>query len=345
MESLKKIIASIQPVDSEWLEKALEHLDALAMPPGSLGEVNKIAARLCAVQKSLKPETAKKVIALCAADHGVTAQGVSKYPQITSAIVKTALAGGAAINAFCKQAGAELKVINCGLVNPPQSDGLMDLSIADGTLDFSNGPAMTEHQCLKALDNGIRYGEYLSRHYDIVGLGEMGIGNSSAASAIAAVFLNRPVSELTGPGTGVSGEALRHKTAVIEKAIALNSPKSLDALDVLIKIGGFEIVTMTGLILGLAAASTPIVLDGFISSSAALAAHAFKPETMDYCFAGHMSAEPGHKLVLEYLSLNAIIRMDMRLGEGTGAALAMNTIDSAANVMNSMISLEEALKL
>lgn len=345
MESLDKVLASIKAVEGEWTQKGHEYLDTLAMPPGALGELNAIAAKLCGIQKSLKPKTAKKVIALCAADHGVTAQGVSKYPQITNAIVKTALSGGAAINSFCVQAGSELKVIDCGLVNPPQNEELMDLSVADGTADFSEGPAMREEQCLKALDNGIRYGEYLSRHYDIVGLGEMGIGNSSSASALASVFLNRPLSDVTGQGTGVSGEELQHKISVIEKAIELNKPEKSNTLDVLSKIGGFEIITMTGLILGLAAASTPVVLDGFISSSAALAAYSLKPESMDCCFAGHMSAEPGHKYVLEYLKLKPIVQMDMRLGEGTGAALAMNTLDVASNVLNDMISLDDALKL
>ena len=345
MESLEKALSSIQSMDSDWLEKAHQYLDTLAMPPGALGEVNKIAAKLCALQKSLKPKTAKKVIALCAADHGITAQGVSKYPPITNAIVKTALAGGAAINSFCKQAGIELKVIDCGLVNPPQNDELMDLSIADGTSDFSEGPAMREEQCLKALDNGIKYGEYLSRHYDVIGLGEMGIGNSSSASALTSVFLDKTVQEVTGPGTGVSGEALQNKISVIDRAIKLNVPERSNSLDVLTKLGGFEIVTMTGLILGLAAASTPIILDGFISSSAALAAHAFKPESMDYCFAGHMSAEPGHKHVLDFLKLKPVVQMDMRLGEGTGAALAMNTIVAATNIMNDMITLDDALKL
>ena len=345
MESLEKAVNSIQPIDSEWYRKAEEYLDTLAMPPGALGEINKIAAKLAAIQKSLHPKTAKKVLALCAADHGITAKGVSKYPQITNAIVKTALSGGAAINSFCQQAGSDLKVIDCGLVNPPQDEELMDLSIADGTFDFSEGPAMRQEQCLKALDNGIKYGEYLSRHYDLVGLGEMGIGNSSSASALAAVFLQKPVFEVCGPGTGVSGEALQNKISVIEKSIVLNAPDKSKPIEVLSNLGGFEIVTMTGLILGLAAASTPIILDGFISSSAALAAQAIKAESMNYCFAGHMSAEPGHKHVLAHLKLNPVVRMDMRLGEGTGAALAMNTLDAAANVMNNMISLEDALKL
>ena len=204
---------------------------------------------------------------------------------------------------------------------------------------------MREEQCLKALDNGIRYGEYLSRHYDLVGLGEMGIGNTSSASAIASVFLDKAVAEVTGSGTGVLGADLQNKIDVIKRAIALNKPDKNSAIDVLSKVGGFEIVTMTGLILGLAAASTPIVLDGFISSSAALAAYSLAPDSMDYCFAGHMSAEPGHKSVLEFLKLKPIIQMDMRLGEGTGAALAMNTLDTASTVMNNMISLDDALKL
>lgn len=345
MESLEKVKASIKPVEGEWVQKAHEYLDTLAMPPGALGELNNIAARLCGIQKTLKPLTSKKAIALCAADHGITAQGVSKYPQITNAIVKTALAGGAAINSFCKQSGTELKIIDCGLVNPPQNEELMDLSIADGTFDFSEGPAMREEQCLKALDNGIRYGEYLSRHYDLVGLGEMGIGNTSSASALCAVFLGKEVQEVTGPGTGVTGEELQKKISIIQKAISLNNPDKTNAVDVLSKLGGFEIATMTGLILGLAAASTPIVLDGFISSSAALAAFSLAPDCINYCFAGHMSAEPGHKFVLDFLNLKAIMKMDMRLGEGTGAALAMNTLEASATVMNNMFSLDEALKL
>lgn len=345
MESLDKAIAGINAIEGDWVQKGHEYLDTLAMPPGALGELNHIAAKLCGIQKTMKPQTGKKVIALCAGDHGIAAKGVSKYPQITNAIVKTALSGGAAINSFCTQAGSELKIIDCGLVNPPQSEELMDLSIADSTFDFSEGPAMREEQCLKALDNGIRYGEYLSRHYDLVGLGEMGIGNSSSAAAIVSVFLGKDVAEVCGPGTGVLGTDLQMKISVIEKAIELNNPDKSDALDVLSKVGGFEIVTMTGLILGLAAASTPIVLDGFISSSAALAAYSFKPESMDCCFAGHMSAEPGHKYVLDRIGLKPLIQMNMRLGEGTGAALAMNALSAAANVMNDMISLDDGLKL
>jgi len=345
MESLEKVLTAIRTVDIEWIKKAGKYLDTLAMPPGALGDINSIAAKLCGIQRTLKPSTEKKVLALCAADHGVVDQGVSKYPQITGAIVNTALSGGAAINSFCEQAHCELKVIDCGLVSPPSGEELMDLSIADGTNDFSQGPAMRDAQCLKALDNGIKYGEYLSRHYDLVGLGEMGIGNTSSASALAAVFLGVSVSDVTGPGTGVSGDALNHKIAVIEQAIKVNSPDKNNALDVLAKVGGFEIATMTGLILGLAAASTPVVLDGFISSAAALAAMEVKPECMDFCFAGHQSAEPGHRLVLDYLKLTPVVKMDMRLGEGTGAVLAMNSIQVAANIMNNMFTLDEALKL
>ena len=344
MESLKKVLSSIRPLDQEWVEKGNNRLNALAMPPGALGDINLIAAQLCGIQRTIEPVTDKKVIALCAADHGVVNQGVSNYPQITSAIVKTALNGGAAINAFCKQSGAELKVIDCGLVNSPQSEELMDLSIADGTSDFSQGPAMREEQCLKALDNGIRYGEYLSRHYDVVGLGEMGIGNTTSASALTAAFLSLTAEEVTGAGTGVTGEALAKKIAVVQKGLAINLPDKNNPLDVLQKVGGFEIVTMTGLILGLASSQTVIVIDGFITTAAALAAQSFNENSMDYCFAGHLGAEPGHVLALNQLQLKPIMKMNMRLGEGTGAALAMNTLQAASLVMNGMMTLDQALE-
>lgn len=343
MESLKKVLSSIKPLEQEWVDKGYNYLNSLAMPPGALGEINSIAAQLCGIQKTIEPVTDKRVIALCAADHGVVNQGVSNYPQITSAIVKTALNGGAAINAFCEQSGTELKIIDCGLVNSPQSEELMDLSIADGTGDFSQGPAMREEQCLKALDNGIRYGEYLSRHYDVVGLGEMGIGNTTSASALTAAFLSLTAEEVTGPGTGVCGEALANKVAVVHKALAINSPDKNNPLDVLHKVGGFEIVTLTGLILGLASSQTAIVIDGFITTAAALAAHAFNDNSIDYCFAGHLGAEPGHVFALNHLKLKPIVKMNMRLGEGTGAALAMNALQTASLVLNRMMTLEEAL--
>lgn len=344
MESLKKVLSSIKPLEQEWVEKGHNRLNALAMPPGALGDINFIAAQLCGIQRTIEPVTDKKVIALCAADHGVVNQGVSNYPQITSAIVRTALNGGAAINAFCEQTGAELKVIDCGLVNSPQSEELMDLSIADGTSDFSQGPAMREEQCLKALDNGIRYGEYLSRHYDVVGLGEMGIGNTTSASALTAAFLSLSAEEVTGPGTGVTGEALAKKIAVVQKALSINLPDKNNPLDVLQKVGGFEIVTMTGLILGLASSQTAIVIDGFITTAAALAAQSFNENSMDYCFAGHLGAEPGHVLALNQLKLKPIVKMNMRLGEGTGAALAMNTLQAASLVMKGMMTLDQALE-
>ena len=347
---LEKLIESIPKLDKSWEEKAHDYLNSLAMPPGALGQIHDLTKKLCTIQQTLKPDVSKALCVLSVADHGVVAQGVSKYPQITNAIVKTASAGGAAINAFCRQSKSDFKIIDFGLVGDylspePNQHPVINCKVAHGTADMSLGPAMTEEQCLEAILAGAEKGKTWSQDYDVFIPGEMGIGNTTAASAIFAAFSGLSADTVTGPGTGLEGDALEHKKQVIKKALEVNSPRKGDAFDCLMKVGGLEIAGMVGLILGFASQGKTILLDGFITSSAALIATGLCPASQAYMLAGHQSAEPAHAKMLDELNLDAILKLDMRLGEGIGAALALNTLQASCEVMQSMMTLDEALKL
>jgi nicotinate-nucleotide--dimethylbenzimidazole phosphoribosyltransferase len=259
--------------------------------------------------------------------------------------VKTALNGGAAINSFCQEALCDLKIVNVGLAVELKHAYLVNLSCGLGTADMSLGPAMTREQCHKAVQKGIDYAEGLAGDYQMLALGEMGLGNTSAATAVICGLTGWDSAEITGPGTGLEGAELEHKANVIQQSIELNQPDSGDAMDVLSKLGGFELAFMTGLILGFAAEGKPVILDGFITSASALVAVRFCPECCDYLFAGHQSAEPAHQRVLGVLKLRPILQMQMRLGEGIGAVLALKTLDTACAVLKNMMTLDDALKL
>ena len=366
---IDNIIKAIQPLDSEWKKKAMTYCHSLAMPPGALGQVQESAIQLATIQKTLKPRLDKKTLVMSCADHGIAAEGVSAYPQITDAIVKTALAGGAAINAFCRQSGTDLLVVDVGVkglrqtgkkslsiqeqltqINQPfraldhqlEEVDFIQQSIAAGTANMLHEPAMTVEQCEQALQLGIEIS--LELDADIVALGEMGIANTTSASCLLAKFADLSAVEVTGPGTGVQGQALEHKTqviaAILEKWQGVN-----EAFEILRHVGGLEIALMSGLILGAASRGKPIMLDGFISGAAALVAVNLAPACQDYLFAGHVSAEPAHKIMLDQLDLKPLLNLDLRLGEGTGAALAMNVLEVACDSLNSMMTLDEALKL
>jgi nicotinate-nucleotide--dimethylbenzimidazole phosphoribosyltransferase len=342
---LVETLNSIKSVDRQWYAKAEDHLNSLAMPPGALGDIHQLAKQLCAIYKTLKPQIGQKVLVLSAADHGVMAQGVSKYPQITDAIVKTALNGGAAINSFCHEVQCDLKFVNVGLAVQLEHSALVNLSSGFGTADISLGPAMSREMCQKTIEKGIDYAGKLVGDYQILALGEMGLGNTSASTAVICGLTGWSVTEVVGPGTGLEGAELEHKECIVKRAIEVNMPDSGDVLDVLSKLGGFEIAFMTGLILGFTAAGKGVVLDGFITSASGLAAARLSPECCDYMFAGHQSAEPAHQRVLNELKLTPILQMKMRLGEGIGAALALKTLDTACSLLKNMMTLDEALKL
>ena len=335
--------------DVKWQEKAQAYLDSLAMPPGALGMLGHTAVKLATIQKTLKPQIKGKSLVMACADHGVVAEGVSNYPQITHAIVNTALTGGAAINAFCNQAGVNLTVLNVGVkgdVKPPEPMNAMvhyiSKPVAPGTANMLHQPAMTKEECTEAISIGIQLAQDLDANIFV--LGEMGIGNTTSASCLLAKYCDLSAEQVTGPGTGVKGEALQHKKEVIRKILERCSTEQ-EPFEILLQVGGLEIAALVGVILGAASQQKAVVLDGFISGAAALAAKAIAPSSMSYLFAGHQSAEPAHKQMLESLGLEPLVKLDLRLGEGTGAALATNFLEASCNFFNSMLTLDEALKL
>jgi nicotinate-nucleotide--dimethylbenzimidazole phosphoribosyltransferase len=327
------------------MARARERQDSLTKPQGSLGRLEEISVWLAGVTGDPLPEVRHKVIVTAAADHGVAIQGVSAYPQeVTAQMVANFLAGGAAINVLARQVGARVVVVDAGVAAElPPLARLVSRPAGRGTADMSQGPAMSHRQALDCLQAGIELGgEEVGRGADIVGVGDMGIGNTAAASAVVATFTGASVATVTGRGTGVGDEALRRKVAVIERALERNQPRPQDALDVLAKVGGFEIGFLAGVMLGVAAARRPVVLDGFITGAAALIACGLRPRLRDYLLASHLSVEPGHRVALEKLGLRPLLDLGMRLGEGTGAALGIFLVEAAARILREMASFAEA---
>ena len=347
--NLPKIISGIDGIDKDFIDQAKGRTDQLVMPPRALGELHTIGERLCGIGRTLAPSVNKKAFLVMAGDHGIAASGVSAYPQaVTGEMVKTFLRGGAGINVLSRQLGARVVVMDVGIIPdlPPQTSesGLLIVSkTAKGTHDFSEGPAMTRDQAESAILKG--YGaakELFEEGTELLGTGDMGIGNTSPSSAIGAVITGTPVERMTGRGTGVDDIGFQSKCETIKKGIELNDPNADDPLDVLSKVGGFEIGAIAGAILPAAFFKKPVVIDGFISGAGALIAHGLCPAVTDYLFAGHQSAEPGHKVMLDHLGLIPILTLGMRLGEGTGAALAMHIIEAGARIIQEVSTFEEA---
>lgn len=352
---MQKTIKSITPVKSEFAERAQKRLDNLTKPPGSLGRLEEFAKKLVAITENPMPEFDKKVIFTFAGDHGVVDEGVSAYPkEVTRQMVFNFLRGGAGINVLARHAGAEVVVIDIGVDydftkagDSPLKGGLGGLFISkkvvSGTRNIRKGPAMTKDEAVQCIEVGIALAyEYANKGYKLFCTGDMGIGNTTPSSAIAAVLTARPVSEVTGKGTGISDGSLKNKIKVIEDVISLNKPDPADPLDVLAKVGGAEIGGIAGLIIGAAANRIPVVIDGFISTAGALIAYCMEPRTKDYMFAAHNSVEIGHKAMLEKIGLRPILDLDLRLGEGTGAALAMLMIEAGLKIYKEMATFGEA---
>jgi len=344
-ELIAACIASIPVPAPSAQQRAWARLESLTKPPGSLGRLEDVAARVATLRDEVRPSIPRKAIVLMAADHGVTDEGVSPYPrEVTAQMVANFVSGGAAINQLARHAGATLTLIDIGVATPlPIAEGVVSARIADGTANMSRGPAMTREQAARAMRVGIEAARALAADgVDLIGTGEMGIGNTTSAAAIAAVLCGVAPSEVVGPGTGLDPAGVRHKTRVIEESIEVNAPNAADALDVLSKVGGFEIAGLSGVIIGAASAGVPVIVDGFISSAAALAALRMAPACASWMSASHLGSEPGHAIVLEALGLTPVLELDMRLGEGTGAALAMEIIDAACAMMSGMATFAEA---
>lgn len=342
---LKKTIAAIGPLDEAAMAACQLRLDNLTKPLGSLNGLEQLAVKLAGVTGDPRPRELAKTIILMAGDHGVAAEGVSAYPrEVTPQMVVNFCNGGAAINAFARHAGAGLMLVDVGVAaDLPPLPGLRRAKVAPGTANIARGPAMTRDQALQAVAVGLEtVREALAAGANVIGLGEMGIGNTTPSTAVIACYSRKPVAELTGRGTGLSGAALARKAAVIQQALAVNRPDAADPLDVLAKVGGYEIAGLVGVILGAAAGRAAVVLDGVITSAAALLAVRLAPAAGAYLIGSHFSCEPAHKEALALMELKAYLHLDMRLGEGTGAALGMALIDAGLHVLNDMKTFGEA---
>lgn len=335
----------IGPLKEEYLARAQRRLNSLTKPLGSLGRLEELAQRYVAIREVEGPSITKKVIFTFAADHGVTEEGVSAYPkEVTAQMVYNFLRGGAGINVLSRHIGAEVKVVDIG-VDYDFGDlaGLIHRKVRRGTANIAGGPAMEKREAQKAIEIGNDLAEEARRDgADIIGTGDMGIGNTTPSSAITAVVTGRSVEEVTGRGTGISDETLRKKVKVIERAIKVNRPDPHNPLDVLSKVGGLEIAGIAGLIIGSAERRIPIVLDGFISGASALIAYCLEPGVKDYIFASHLSQEGGHRAILDRIGLKPLLDLNLRLGEGTGACLGISLIEAGVKIYNEMATFGEA---
>ncbi len=341
---LESTIGKIGEICDEARAKARERLDQLTKPRGSLGMLEDVAAQIAGVTGQSLPRLENKAVIVMAGDHGVVAEGVSAYPQeVTPQMVRNFLRGGAAINVLARQAGARVVCVDMGVAAPLDEPGLINRKIAPGTRNFISGPAMTREEARAAVEAGIEIAnQVISEGMNLLATGDMGIGNTTPSTAILAAFTGFPVSLITGRGTGLDQPGVQRKVEVIEQALKVNNPDPRDGLDVLAKVGGFEIGGLAGVILGAAAARVPVVIDGFISGAAAMVARSLAPRAVNYVIASHLSEEPGHRVMLTWLGIKPMLQMQMRLGEGTGAVLAFHLVEAALRILREMATFGEA---
>ncbi|TCL74086.1 nicotinate-nucleotide-dimethylbenzimidazole phosphoribosyltransferase [Hydrogenispora ethanolica] len=345
MNGLQNTLKRIQGLDQQAIQAIRVYEDTLTKPPGSLGVLESIAAQLGGITGQAFPEVAApKAVVVMAADHGVVAEGVSAFPQeVTVQMVANFCNGGAAINVLARHAGADVVVVDVGVAAPIDHPQVISKKVRLGSANMAQGPALTREEAVQALEVGIAVaGELIDRGYRLLATGEMGIGNTTASSAIVAAFTGQAAAAVTGRGTGLDAAAVGRKAAVIDRALAVNRPDPADPLDVLAKVGGLDIAGLAGLILGAAARRVPVVIDGFISSAAALVAARLAPLASGYMIASHCSAEAAHRRLLELLGLKPLLELEMRLGEGTGAVLAFGIIDAALKTLREMATFESA---
>jgi nicotinate-nucleotide--dimethylbenzimidazole phosphoribosyltransferase len=346
---ISEVVSSIEPPSEPWCARARAHLDLLTKPLGSLGMLEDIAAQMVSIRREAFAEPIRKAVYVFAADHGITAEGVSAYPsEVTRQMVLNFLAQGAAINVLARFHKVEMSVIDVGVdADFGAIDGLLNHKVRRGTRNMLREAAMSDLEMAQAIDVGLKFAEDAkAKGKNVLAVGEMGIGNTTAASAIAATLTGTPVTDVTGKGTGLDGRAQMHKQEIIEAVIQRHFAEGRngapDPLEVLRCVGGLEIAAMTGLTLGAARCGIAVVVDGFISTAAAAIAFAIEPQVRGYIFAGHRSEEPGHRVLLEYIGLKPILNLNMRLGEGTGAVLAMPIIESAMCLYNEMATFASA---
>ncbi|MCF2944800.1 nicotinate-nucleotide--dimethylbenzimidazole phosphoribosyltransferase [Paenibacillus tarimensis] len=343
-QELQAIINRIGGLDEAAVSAAAQRLDSLTKPPGSLGKLEEVVKQLAGITGQAIPPVERKAVVVMAGDHGVCEEGVSAFPQeVTSQMVANFLSGGAAVNVLARQAGAEVICVDIGMASPLKHPGLLQRNVRRGTANMAKGPAMRREEAVEAILTGVIIAEELARRgVELLATGEMGIGNTTASAAVYSVLAGVPVEDAAGRGTGINDERLGHKIEVIARSVKLNEPDAADPIDVLAKVGGLEIAGLTGLILGAAAERRPIVIDGFISSAAALAAARLCPASVSYMIGSHQSHERGHSKLLDEIGLTPVLRLDMRLGEGTGAVLAFHLIEAAVRLQSEMATFESA---
>lgn len=341
----RETIDRIQPTDPRLLAQAQARLDRLTKPIGSLGRLEELAARYVMITGEIKPKAPRGAVFTFAADHGVTVEGVSAYPSaVTPQMVLNFLRGGAGVNVLARHVGIDVRVVDIGVDFDFEAvPGLIHKKVMSGTKNLLVESAMSLTQAEQAIQVGIELAtEAAQQGIGLIGTGEMGIGNTTASSAIAAVMTRRPVSEVTGRGTGIDDASHARKIDVIQHALAIHRLNSTNAMEVLAKVGGLEIGGLAGLMLGAAAARIPVVLDGFIAGAAALIAVGLQPHCKDYLIASHRSVERGHQAILDHLGLKPLFDLDLRLGEGTGACLGMSLVFAAIKILTEMATFDEA---
>ncbi len=344
---MRKTITAIEKIDFSLAEETQRRLDSLTKPQGSLGRLEELAKQIVEITKNESPAIKNKVIFVMAGDHGVVEEGVSAFPQgVTQQMVFNFIRGGAGINVLARHVGAKVIVVDMGIaeeIRIQKAKNFRDKKINFGTENMVKGPAMSRVEAIRSIEAGIEvFEEELQRGIDIVGTGDMGIGNTTPSSAIVSAITGAAVSDVTGRGTGIDDKTFAKKQGVIEKALAINNPDPEDAIDVLSKVGGFEIGGIAGVILGAASKRIPVVIDGFISGAGALIAHQLEPKVKDYMVAAHCSVEKGHRVILDYMGLKPVLDLELCLGEGTGAALAMSVIEAGIKILTQMATFQDA---
>ncbi|MGB9710484.1 MAG: nicotinate-nucleotide--dimethylbenzimidazole phosphoribosyltransferase [Thermodesulfovibrio sp.] len=335
----------IEPVKKDFIDIAWKRLNSLTKPQGSLGRLEEIAARLVGIYEDPMPEIKKKAVLVFASDHGVTEEGVSAYPkEVTAQMVFNMLRGGAGINVLARHAGADVVVVDIGVdYDFGECKGLISKKVVKGAGNITKAPALSGSDAIKCIEIGIELvKEYHQKGYNLFAAGEMGIGNTTPSSAVVSVLTHSQVEEVTGKGTGIDEETFKRKIEVIKRAIKINKPNPSDPVDVLAKVGGPEIGAIAGVVLGCASLKIPVVIDGFISTAGALIAYCINPVVRDYIFASHNSVERGHKIALEFMGLKPLLDLNLRLGEGTGAAIVMTIIEAGLKIYKEMATFDEA---
>lgn len=347
MSLLKTTIGAITPRDSRSRAEARARLEHLTMPHWALGRLLDLAEEVAGMTRSLRPAVGRRTVVVMAGDHGVAAEGVSRYPQeVTAQMVHNFVRGGAGINTLARVAGARVVVVDMGVAGdlaPLAAEGkIVSRRMGAGTGNIAAGPAMSREDAVRCVEAGIETALSLGPETDLFATGDMGIANTTPSSAIISAMTGAAVAEVTGRGTGIDDAGLSSKIAVIERALAVNLPDPADPLDILMKVGGFEIGGIAGLILGAASLKRPVLVDGFISTAGALIAQGLAPHAADYMIAAHLSVEAGHRIALRRLGKEPLLDLGLRLGEGTGAALAMPIVEAAVRVLTEVATFEEA---